>query len=144
MRQYFPSIVTAITNKLSRSATVTYQKRFGINVTEWRILSLLALEPRISATRICQVIGFDKGPVSRTLKAMEARDLVAIEAYPAHARKHAITLTSKGLATHDDVIAVALDRERRLLACLEPAEREVLLALLRRVHDNLDAVKAER
>ena len=50
-------------------------------------------------------------------------------------------LTAKGAATHDKVIAVALERERRLLSCLSKAERETLIVLLRRVHGNLDAVK---
>src|SRR6266571_2927032 len=78
--RYVPALITFIANKLSRSATVLYQKRFGVNVTEWRILSLLAIEPEISAARICHVIGFDKGPVSRTLAVMEERGLVAIRA----------------------------------------------------------------
>ena len=78
--RYVPALITFIANKLSRSATVVYQKRFGVNVTEWRILSLLAIEPEISAARICHVIGFDKGPVSRTLAGMEERGLVSIRA----------------------------------------------------------------
>ena len=49
--RYVPALITFIANKLSRSATVVYQKRFGVNVTEWRILSLLAIEPEISAAR---------------------------------------------------------------------------------------------
>ena len=78
--RYVPALITFIANKLSRSATVLYQKRFGVNVTEWRILSLLAIEPEISAARICYVIGFDKGPVSRTLAVMEQNGLVTIRA----------------------------------------------------------------
>ena len=76
--RYVPALITFIANKLSRSATVVYQKRFGVNVTEWRILSLLAIEPEISAARICHVIGFDKGPVSRNLAMLQKRGLVAI------------------------------------------------------------------
>ena len=139
--RYVPALVTFIANKLSRSATVLYQKRFVVNITEWRILALLAIEPAISAARICHVIGFDKGPVSRTLAAMEARGLVAIKADREDGRTYAISLTAKGAATHDKVIAAALERERRLLSCLSKAERETLIALLRRVHGNLDAVK---
>lgn len=139
--RYVPALITFIANKLSRSATVLYHKRFGVNVTEWRILALLAIEPEISAARICHVIGFDKGPVSRTLAAMEDRGLVAIRADREDGRTYSISLTSKGAATHDRVIAVALERERRLLSCLSKAEREALIVLLRRVHANLDAVK---
>ena len=87
------------------------------------------------------MIGFDKGPVSRTLAVMEERGLVAIRADQQDGRTHSISLTSKGMATHDKVIAVALERERRLLSCLRKEEREVLIQLLRRVHSNLDAVK---
>jgi len=139
--RYVPALITFIANKLSRSATVLYQKRCAVNVTEWRILALLAIEPAISAARICSVIGYDKGPVSRTLAAMEERGLVAIRPDREDGRSHSISLTAKGAATHDKVIALALERERRLLCCLNKAERETLIVLLRRVHGNLDAVR---
>jgi hypothetical protein len=35
---------------------------------------------------------------------------------------------------------VALEREKRLLSCLKVDEREVLIDLLRRLHNNLGAV----
>src|SRR5712671_1095736 len=140
--RYVPALITFIANKLSRSATVLYQKRFGVNVTEWRILALLAIEPAISAARICHVIGFDKGPVSRTLAVMEQSGLVTIRTDESDGRTHAISLTSKGRTTHDQVIAAALERERRLLSCLRKDEREMLINLLGRIHSNLDAVTA--
>ena len=54
--RYVPALVTFIDNKLSNGATAVYQRNFGINVTEWRIMTQLALEPGIPASRICQVI----------------------------------------------------------------------------------------
>jgi DNA-binding MarR family transcriptional regulator len=143
LERYVPAFVTFIANKLSRSATTFYQKRFGVNVTEWRIMSLLALEPGIPASRICHVIGFDKGPVSRTLTMMQNRDLIAIRTDPKDGRSHSISLTAKGRATHDKVIVAALDRERRLLSCLNKSEQEVLIDLLRRIHENLGAVTGQ-
>jgi DNA-binding MarR family transcriptional regulator len=143
LERYVPAFVTFIANKLSRSATAFYQAHFGINVTEWRIMSLLAIEPGITASRICHVIGFDKGPVSRTLTMMQKRDLIAIRTDPRDGRSHSISLTPKGRQTHDAVIVAALERERRLLACLRKDEREVLIDLLRRVHANLGAVTGQ-
>ena len=72
-----PALITFIVNKLPRSATLLHQKRFAVNVTGWRVLALLAIEPDISAARICHVFSFDKGPVSRTLAATEERGLVS-------------------------------------------------------------------
>ncbi|WP_257169577.1 MarR family winged helix-turn-helix transcriptional regulator [Bradyrhizobium sp. SRS-191] len=138
--RYVPAFITFIANKLSNSATAFYQRNFGVNVTEWRIMSLLAIEPGIPASRICSVIGFDKGPVSRTLALMKSRGLIAIRNDPEDGRSHSISLTAKGRATHDKVIIAAFERERRLLACLDKDEQEVLITLLRRIHDNLDAV----
>ena len=139
--RYVPAFITFIANKLSNSATAFYQRHFGVNVTEWRIMSLLAIEPGIPASRICHVIGFDKGPVSRTLSMLQKRGMVTIRTAPDDGRTHSISLTAKGRATHDKVIVAALERERRLLSCLRKDEREVLIDLLRRVHGNLDAVK---
>ena len=138
--RYVPALITFIANKLSNSASAFYQRNFGVNVTEWRIMSLLAIEPGIPASRICQVIGFDKGPVSRTLALMQKRGLVAIRTDPNDGRSHSITLTAKGRTTHDKVIVAALDRERRLLSCLKNDDREILIELLRRIHENLGAV----
>jgi len=140
MERYVPAFVTFIANKLSNSATAVYQRKFGINVTEWRIMTQLALEPGIPASRICHVIGFNKGPVSRTLAVMQRRGLVAIRTDPRDGRTHSISLTAKGRTIHDRVIVVALEREKRLLSCLKADEREVLIDLLRRLHNNLGAV----
>jgi DNA-binding MarR family transcriptional regulator len=140
LNRYVPAFVTFIANKLSNSATVFYQRNFGVNVTEWRIMSLLAIEPGIQASRICHVIGFNKGPVSRTLSTMQKRGLVAIRTAPGDGRSHSISLTARGRTTHDKVIVAALDRERRLLSCLNKDERETLTELLRRIHENLGAV----
>jgi len=140
LERYVPAFITFIANKLSNSATALYQHKFGVNVTEWRIMSLLAIEPGVPAARICQVIGFDKGPVSRTLATMQKRGLIAIRTDPDDGRTHMISLTAKGRATHDKVIVAALDRERRLLACLSRDEQEVLIDLLQRLHNNLGAV----
>ncbi|MGV7212717.1 MarR family winged helix-turn-helix transcriptional regulator [Bradyrhizobium sp. UFLA05-112] len=143
LERYVPAFITFIANKLSNSATAFYQREFGVNVTEWRIMSLLAIEPGIPASRICHVIGFDKGPVSRTLASLDKRGLVAIRSDPNDGRTHSISLTAKGRATHDKVIVAAFARERRLLSCLSKNEQEVLIDLLRRLHENLGAVTGD-
>ena len=138
--RYVPGLLTLLANKLSRGANALYQSRFGLSVTEWRIISQLAIEPDIPASRICQVVGFDKGPVSRSLAGLEARSLLTSHVDEADARRRMIRLTPRGRALHDRVIAVALERERRLLACLSGPERETLIGLLRILHENLGAV----
>jgi DNA-binding MarR family transcriptional regulator len=137
---YVPALLTFLANKLSRSGSALYRRHFGVGIIEWRILAMLAVEPSIPASRICQVIGLDKGPVSRSLAFMERRGLVAIRADQTDTRRRLAALTEAGKALHDRILAVALERERRLLSCLSPEQRAELVGLLNRLHDNLDAV----
>lgn len=141
--RYVPAFITFIANKLSNNGTVFYQRNFGVNITEWRIMSLLAIEPGIPASRICNVIGFDKAPVSRNLAMLQKRGLVVIRTAPDDGRTHAISLTARGRVVHDKVFAAAIERERRLLSCLKKEEREVLIDMLRRLHENLGAVTGQ-
>lgn len=137
---YVPGLLTFLANKLSRGASALYRRHFGVGIVEWRVISMLAIEPWIPASRVCQVIGLDKGPVSRSLALLEKRGLVRTRADGTDARRRLAALTEAGDALHGRIIAVALERERRLLSCLSPAQRAELAALLNLLHDNLDAV----
>lgn len=131
---YIPFLLSAIGNKWSRSSSGLYLKEFDVGVTEWRIIAMLAIEPRITAYRICQVIGLDKAATSRALKAMEGRGLVkSWQEDPGNHRK-LVELTAAGWAMHDRIIAVAHRREALMLSDLSRDEVAVLASLLRRVH----------
>ena len=43
LETYVPYFLTAISNTWSRSASRLYLERFGVGVTEWRVLSQLAI-----------------------------------------------------------------------------------------------------
>ena len=140
LENYAPALLTFLANKLTVGANALYRERFGVGITEWRVMALLAIEAPIPAARICQVIGLDKAPVSRTLASLEAAGLVRVKLDGADARRRPVALTATGRRLHDRIIKLALEREVRLLECLSPAERATLLALLNRLHCNLPAI----
>lgn len=132
--------MTFVTNKLSHGASSVYRGYFGVGVTEWRILSLLALENDIPAQRICHVIGFDKALVSRTVRILEGQKFVTVKSDENDNRRTVIALTAAGLDLHDRVIKVALERERLLLQDFSPGEVDTLVKFLNRMHARIDAV----
>lgn len=140
--RYVPALLTFVSNKLARGASATYRRHFGIGVTEWRIISLLALEPGIPAQRICNVIGFDKALVSRSVQILQQRGDVLVQSDRTDNRRRTITLTASGLNLHDRVIKVALERERLLLADMTAAELTTLLKLLHHMHRRVDIANA--
>ncbi len=141
LARYTPALFTWIANKLSSGASSNYLKLFGVGIETWRCLVLLAIESPISAQKVCRVIGMDKASVSRCFKRMQSQGIIMVMADQDDGRAKLAHLTPKGRHLHDQIIGLALERERAFLQVLEPEEREVLIDLLNRLHDNLPAVE---
>jgi len=141
LERYVPAFLTWIANKLSRGASQHYLNVFEVGIETWRCLVLLAIEGRISAHKASKVIGMDKASISRTFKSMQSRGLITFSLDDEDGRLRLANLTKKGRELHDQIIGVALERERVFLSVLSPAERETLIGLLKRLHENLPAVE---
>ncbi len=140
--RYVPGFLTWIANKLTSGASQAYLAAFDTGVESWRLLVLLAIETSISAQRCSRVIGMDKASVSRAFKTMQARGLITIGLDESDGRLRVATITAKGRQLHNRIMAVALERERALLSVFTDGERDTLIGLLRRMHENLPAVEA--
>lgn len=138
---YVPGYLTWIANKLTRGASQAYLAAFDAGIETWRLLVLLAIESSISAQRCCRVIGMDKASVSRAFKSMQERGLITISLDPSDGRLRIATITPKGRRLHNRIMGMALARERALLSVFTVQERETLIGLLRRMHENLPAVE---
>jgi DNA-binding MarR family transcriptional regulator len=141
LQRYAPAYLTWIATKLSNGASQAYLSTFGVGIEAWRILVLLAIEPAMSAQAICKVLGMDKSSVSRNFKSMQARGLITIALDAEDGRLRVASITPEGRAIHDGILGIALERERALLSVLSSQERETLIGLLRRLHDNLKTVE---
>jgi DNA-binding MarR family transcriptional regulator len=135
--RYVPFLITVISNSLYRAASPVYQTRFGIGVTEWRVLSALAVEPNTTANRVCHIAQLDKAAASRSLKVLEKGGYVGIEPHGTDARKRRVELTASGHELHDKMLRVALKRQDQILGGLSREETQSFISLLQRVRANL-------
>jgi len=140
LSRYIPAQLSIISNKLSHGASEKYRRLFGVGITEWRVLATVAVEPGISANRLCQLIGIDKALASRVLSRLAGRHLVAVQSDPNNARRSLLRLTGSGQQLHDRVLLVVRERERILHSAFSHAEIETLLSLLHRLHAQADIV----
>ena len=141
LERYVPAFFTWIANKLSGGASTAYLSAFNVGIETWRLLVLLAIEKSLTAQAISRTIGMDKASVSRAFKSMQTRGLITIGLDDADGRLRVATITPKGRALHDEILELAMERERAFLSVLNDKERETLIGLLRRLHDNLPAVE---
>ena len=137
LAQYVPSNITVVANKWARSSSALYLHLFGIGIVDWRLMGLLAVEPWIQASRVDEVVGMDKGAVSRSLHTLEKRGLAMTRRNVDDPRRREMALTAAGRELHDKLAKIALEREGRLLKGFSAEEKQVLLGFLGRMRANL-------
>jgi DNA-binding MarR family transcriptional regulator len=141
-----PSAVAPVQSVGFALSTVGFAVASGFRQT----LAPLDLEPRDFA--LMRGVGAAEGdsqhaigerlgiPASRMvafLDALEARGLVERRRNPDDRRTRALYLTAAGTDLLGEAFILAADYERRLCADLPEAEREQLLAVLRRIADGI-------
>ena len=111
-------LLTFAANRFTRQSARLFQDRFGIGAMDWRMLVMLTREPGSTVSHSARTIGIDKAAVSRSLRRMEEKGL----AVPAPDRPTEWSLTDPGRRLHAEILALALDRQKRLLAGLSADE----------------------
>lgn len=134
------SILDALNFRLARIVAMnhrlgqrTMRGNFGLSLTEWRVLGVAsALEPAVFHA-VCDKLFMDKAQVSRALKVLVARALIAAEPDPEDGRQLVLRLTPAGRALHDRALAVSRARNEADLQDLSPEEVRIFFELLERI-----------
>ncbi|MFV0382646.1 MarR family winged helix-turn-helix transcriptional regulator [Paracoccus sp. (in: a-proteobacteria)] len=139
IRNYAPFLINVVSNAWQRRTSSIYRERFGLGITEWRVMSMLNIEPDITAHRVCAVVTMDKAAASRSLKTLLDGGYVTFDASPTDPRKRKWRLSGKGLQTHDEILAIALGCEAEMLEGVPPGDLETFLRVMRHLDKNLGA-----
>ncbi|MFB9947577.1 MarR family winged helix-turn-helix transcriptional regulator [Rhizobium puerariae] len=134
---YIPFFLSSINNALSRGASAIYRDQFGIGITEWRAISMLAIEPEITAARICEVVNLDKAAASRALATLDEMGYLGSVISEKDPRKRRWWLNDKGYELHARIIRIALAREEKLIAGVHPDDLEAGIRAMRVMMKNV-------
>lgn len=104
---------------------------------ESKVLGFYARRPGATQSDLVQHTGRDKAQLARLIKGLRERSLLQGEADAADRRNVRLQLTAEGQAIQRALRLQAKALEAQAVAGLAPEERTQLLALLRRVQDNL-------
>lgn len=139
LNRYVPGLLLWVSNKVASSAGQVYRARFGIGVTDWRVLAYFEVYTWSTASSACELMGLDKAAVSRSVAALLENGWV--KSRPSGLRKIEYATTPAGKRLHDKVYAVAAAREEALLANVSAEDRATLVRLFHTMLGNLDAVE---
>lgn len=130
LERFLPYRLSVLSNRISQDIARLYGERFGLGITQWRILAVLGRYPDLSATEVAERTAMDKVAVSRAVASLLEARLLRRCAHGADRRRSVLELSVRGYKVYDEIAPLALAYETRLLAGLDAAERATLLALL--------------
>lgn len=139
LEHFLPYRLSVLSNRISQEIARLYARRFGLAVTEWRVLAVLGRHPDLSARELAERTAMDKVAVSRAIASLVQAGRLERETHDNDRRRAVLRLSPAGQAIYADVAPLALAYQRRLLAGLGERERDALQALLTR----LEAAAAE-
>ena len=135
---YVPALITWVYNKVASRSSSIYLARFGVGLTDWRIIAYLGLFDGGTNAQICDYIGFDKAAVSRAVSRLKTKGIAVVT--PINRRDLKIELTKEGRELGEEILSVALEIEANLLAGVTEEEKQQLLAILRKVLGNVPTI----
>ena len=137
LEHFLPYRLSVLSNRISQAIATRYAQRFGIGVTEWRVVAVLGRYPDLSAGEVAARTAMDKVAVSRAVARLLERELVERDTHGDDRRRSVLALSRSGQRIYDDIAPLALDLERRLLSRLDRDERAALDALLDKLADGI-------
>ena len=131
---HLPSFVPFRLNRLavavSNYLSVIYRERFGLDIPEWRVLVTVGPERGCTAQYIAGSTRMHKTRVSRAIAHLEELGLMERTSSTHDRRAMELRLSKAGRRMYQELVPLALERERTLLACVNKDElRGFLLAL---------------
>ncbi|MEZ0470867.1 MarR family winged helix-turn-helix transcriptional regulator [Luteimonas salinilitoris] len=130
LERFLPYRLSVLSNHVSQTIATAYAERFGIGITEWRVIAVLGRYPELSANAVADRTAMDKVAVSRAVARLLRRGLLEREMHGSDRRRSVLQLSEAGYRVYDEVVPLALGYERNLLARLDDEERAMLDRLL--------------
>ena len=130
LEHFLPYRLSVLSNRISETIAETYAERFGIAIAEWRVIAVLGRHSGLSANGVAERTAMDKVAVSRTLARLLEHGLVQRDTHGDDRRRSVLELSEAGYRIFDEVVPLALARERALLAHFSDEDKQQLDALL--------------
>jgi DNA-binding MarR family transcriptional regulator len=143
LHSFLPFRLSLLSNTVSANIAATYQDKFAISMSEWRIMAILAEYPDLSADEVCQRTQIEKSVVSRAVARLLKRHMIIRQIDDDDRRRSILRLSETGLSIYDEVMPVAEDFEKKLIAKLSKQERLTLLSLLDKLQKEAGSIVLE-
>ncbi|MGE5145185.1 MAG: MarR family winged helix-turn-helix transcriptional regulator [Candidatus Eiseniibacteriota bacterium] len=131
-------LITVVT-LIRRTAALTYRRELGLSEVDWRVLSQIGEHAPLSLNALAQIIGLDRGQLSRGVTRLVEAGLASRTA-----RRGGpgilIGLTAAGAGVYDRLMAIALKRNSAFTRGISESELAIFSDVLDRMTANARAL----
>ena len=142
LEHFLPYRLSVLSNRISQDIARLYADRFGLGITEWRVLAVLGRRDGLSAREVAERTAMDKVAVSRAVASLLEAGRIERETHGDDRRRSVLRLSPAGRAIYEDVAPMALAYQRRLLEGLDEGQRTALFRLLDLMEEREAATRA--
>lgn len=118
------------------------EREQGLIRPEWTVLVCLAYRDGLNARDICEITEQPSNSVSRGVTLLRGKGLIDRRPDPQDARRSLLFLTPQGRSTYEEAMALFVEGEAQMTACLSPEERATLVRLLDKMARDVPRWKA--
>lgn len=132
---FIPSRISDLSASVGKSIAAMLASRFGISISEWRVMVVVGRAADLSAVEVAQRTQLDKVAVSRAVTKLLKNGRLDRKFADADRRRSILNLTEEGRQLFDEIAPIALNFEDSLLGDLTGAE----IATFNKVIEKLQA-----
>lgn len=130
LERFLPYRLSVLSNRISAAIAGDYTERFGLSVTEWRVLAIVGRYPGASASEVAERAAMDKVAVSRAVASLLACGRLRRSRHGSDRRRSVLRLSARGRRIYEQIVPMALARERGLLDALGSRDHAALERIL--------------
>lgn len=134
---FVPFRLNRLAAAVSSHLSEIYRERFGLEIPEWRVLVTVAPEGGCTAQQIAAGTRMHKTRVSRAIAYLLEKGLIERASNADDRREMPLQLTKAGRRMYSELMPLALQRERALLACMSREELRGFVVALDRLENFL-------
>ena len=131
LENFLPYRLSVLSNTVSGAIASAYFSHFGLSIPEWRVMAVLAANPGLSAAEVTARTAMDKVAVSRAVANLLSVGRLRRTTAKNDRRRTHLELTTAGKNVYAQVVPMALNYERHLVAPLSARDRATLDRLMR-------------
>ena len=126
LAEFLPYRLSVLSNTISRSIAEVYDREFGLNIWQWRVMAVVGETSGVSATDVAERTAMDKVAVSRAVSGLIELGYLTREASQKDARRSVLALTRQGQSIYRQIVPLALAYEKDLLKGIDKGELDAL------------------